>query len=138
IMLCDCPGLVFPSVTTTKAEMVCDGILPIDQMREHRPPIAIVAQRIPKRVFELTYGISFPPTEDDDHLTVDELLDNFAKHRGFMSHKGNPNAPMAARVILKDYVNGKLIYCHPPPIDNTQDEEEEEVEEIIDESEALD
>jgi len=140
IMLCDCPGLVFPSVTTTKAEMVCDGILPIDQMREHRPPIAIVVQRIPKRVFELTYGITFPPTEDDEYLTVDELLDNFAKHRGFMSHKGNPNQPMAARIILKDYVNGKLIYCHPPPIDKTkgEEEEEEEVEEIIDESEALD
>lgn len=30
VMLCDCPGLVFPSFASTKASMTCDGILPID------------------------------------------------------------------------------------------------------------
>lgn len=32
VTLCDCPGLVFPSFANTKAEMVCFGILPIDQL----------------------------------------------------------------------------------------------------------
>jgi len=45
IMLVDCPGLVFPSWRLSVEEMLCDGILPIDQMRDHtgvrtapRPP----------------------------------------------------------------------------------------------------
>lgn len=44
--MCDCPGLVFPSVIATKAEMVADGVLPIDQMRDCYEP-AQVASRVP-------------------------------------------------------------------------------------------
>lgn len=35
IMLCDCPGLVFPSFVNSKAEMYCCGVLPISQLRDH-------------------------------------------------------------------------------------------------------
>jgi len=31
------------------------------------------------------------------------------------SGQGNPDGARAARYILKDYVDGKLLYCHPPP-----------------------
>ena len=39
LLLCDCPGLVFPTVAGSKAQMLCDGILPADQMRDCMPPI---------------------------------------------------------------------------------------------------
>ena len=32
-----------------------------------------------------------------------------------MTHKGIPDGSRAARLILKDYVNGKLLYCYPTP-----------------------
>ena len=32
-----------------------------------------------------------------------------------MNHKGTPDVNRGARYILKDYVNGKLLYCYPPP-----------------------
>jgi large subunit GTPase 1 len=37
--------------------------------------------------------------------------------RGFTKagHQGNPDDARAARILLKDFVNGKMIYCHPPP-----------------------
>ena len=41
-MLCDCPGLVFPSFANSRAEMMTCGILPIDKIREHTEPIALV------------------------------------------------------------------------------------------------
>jgi large subunit GTPase 1 len=31
------------------------------------------------------------------------------------SSQGNPDEARAARYILKDYVNAKLLFCHPPP-----------------------
>ena len=46
LMLCDCPGLVFPSLVSTKAEMVVSGILPIDQMRDHTPPVSLVCSLV--------------------------------------------------------------------------------------------
>lgn len=42
-------------------------------------------------------------------------LENSLDRRGFMTHKGIPDGSRAARLILKDYVNGKLLYCYPPP-----------------------
>lgn len=57
ITLCDCPGLVFPQFATTKAALVCDGVLPIDQMREYTGPIGLVVKRIMREVLEATYGL---------------------------------------------------------------------------------
>ena len=33
----------------------------------------------------------------------------------FTAGQGNPDESRAARPILKDYVNGRLLYCTPPP-----------------------
>jgi hypothetical protein len=38
-----------------------------------------------------------------------------------MTHKGIPDGSRAARLILKDYVNGKILYCYPPPGYNSDD-----------------
>ncbi|KAM9832352.1 large subunit GTPase 1 homolog [Neosynchiropus ocellatus] len=125
LCLCDCPGLVMPSFVSTKAEMICCGILPIDQMRDHVPAITHVCQTIPRHVFEGTYGINIiRPREDEDPdrpPTSEELLMAYGYMRGFMTSHGQPDQPRSARYILKDYVNGKLLYCHPPPHINAED-----------------
>ena len=47
--------------------MVCSGILPIDQMRDHVPPISLVCSRVPRPVLERLYGIRLPrPHEGED------------------------------------------------------------------------
>ncbi|XP_075014505.1 large subunit GTPase 1 homolog isoform X5 [Calonectris borealis] len=119
LCLCDCPGLVMPSFISTKAEMICSGILPIDQMRDHVPPISLICQHIPRNVLEATYGINIiRPREDEDpdrKPTAEELLTAYGYMRGFMTAHGQPDQPRSARYVLKDYVSGKLLYCHPPP-----------------------
>uniref|UniRef100_A0A8C4GSW7 Large subunit GTPase 1 homolog n=1 Tax=Dicentrarchus labrax TaxID=13489 RepID=A0A8C4GSW7_DICLA len=125
LCLCDCPGLVMPSFVSTKAEMICSGILPIDQMRDHVPAICHICQTIPRHVLEGTYGINIiRPREDDDpdrHPTSEEMLMAYGYMRGFMTTHGQPDQSRSARYILKDYVNGKLLYCHPPPHINAED-----------------
>lgn len=80
-MLCDCPGLVMPSFMFTKAEMVVNGILPIDQMRDQVPPVTLVASLIPRHELEFTYGIMLPPpAEGEDPTrppTAEELLNAY-------------------------------------------------------------
>lgn len=119
-ILCDCPGLVFPQFATTKAELVCDGVLPIDQMKEYTGPASLVVQRIPKEVLDGTYGLSIQAKRaeegGDGHMRAENLLVAYAIARGYMrSGQGNPDEAHAARYILKDYVNAKLLFCHPPP-----------------------
>ncbi|KAI5924108.1 putative ribosome biogenesis GTPase Lsg1 [Camillea tinctor] len=120
VILCDCPGLVFPNFATTKADLVCNGVLPIDQLREYTGPAALVAHRIPQPFLDAVYGIHIktrPLEEGGTGMpTASELLAAYAKARGFKSQGvGLPDESRAARHILKDYVNGKLLYVEPPP-----------------------
>nr|VWO94258.1 Beta-xylanase (EC [Ganoderma boninense] len=120
LVLCDCPGLVFPQFATTKADLVCDGVLPIDQMREYTAPTTLVVRRIPKEVLEAIYGLSIRIKSVEEggegKITGPDLLVAYAIARGFArSGQGNPDEARAARYILKDYVNAKLLFCHPPP-----------------------
>lgn len=119
LCFCDCPGLVFPNFVSTKAEMVVNGILPIDQLTSYIPPVTLVASLIPRKVLESTYSITLPfPGENEDPSrspTAEELLNAHGYMRGFMTHRGLPDTARSARYILKDYVNGKLLYCHSPP-----------------------
>lgn len=121
VVLCDCPGLVFPNFASTDAELVCNGVLPIDQLREYTAPTALVTQRIPKFFLEAVYGISVftrPIADGGSGIpTAEELLNAYARARGYMrSGQGNPDESRAARYILKDYVNGRLLFVHPPPL----------------------
>lgn len=117
--LCDCPGLVFPSFVSSKAEMVLSGILSIDEMRDHVGPVNLLCQRIDRKVMAATYGINIAkPREGEDvnrPPTAHELLDAYGSMRGFMTSHGQPDNPRSARVILKDYVKGKLLHCVAPP-----------------------
>jgi large subunit GTPase 1 len=120
IMLCDCPGLVFPNFATTKAELVVNGVLPIDQQREFTGPAGLVAKRIPKHFIEQVYGVKLrmrPVEEGGTGIpTASEILRAYARARGFSTQGlGQPDESRAARYVLKDYVNGKLLYTHPPP-----------------------
>lgn len=122
VILCDCPGLVFPNFATTKAELVCAGVLPIDQLREYSGPAALVAQRIPQAFLEALYGmrIQTRPLEEGGtgRPTGEEMLRGYARARGFFTQGlGQPDESRAARTVLKDYVKGKLLFCHPPPVE---------------------
>lgn len=131
VLLCDCPGLVFPNFATTKADLVTAGVLPIDQMREFIGPVGLLTQRIPQHFLEAVYGIKIKTRSLEEGgtgvPTASELLSAYAKARGFraMMGSGAPDESRAARPVLKDYVNGKLLYCHPPP---PQAEGEESIE----------
>ncbi|KAJ5165369.1 uncharacterized protein N7500_007199 [Penicillium coprophilum] len=120
IMLCDCPGLVFPNFATTKAELVVNGVLPIDQQREFTGPAGIIAKRIPKHFIEQVYGVKLrmrPIEEGGTGVpTASEILRAYARARGFSTQGiGQPDESRAARYVLKDYVNGKLLWVNPPP-----------------------
>lgn len=84
LLLCDCPGLVFPQFSATKADLICDGVMPIDQMREHRGPAGLVTKRITKRVLEDVYGLSLRQRgleeggDGSDEVLAEDLLVAYA------------------------------------------------------------
>ncbi|KAG8178799.1 hypothetical protein JTE90_024661 [Oedothorax gibbosus] len=74
---------------------------------------------IPREVLQAMYSILIKsPGEGRDPNsppTAEELLNAHGYMRGFMTQRGLPDNSRSARYILKDFVNGKLLYCHAPP-----------------------
>uniref|UniRef100_A0A0D9Y1I6 CP-type G domain-containing protein n=1 Tax=Leersia perrieri TaxID=77586 RepID=A0A0D9Y1I6_9ORYZ len=119
LTLCDCPGLVFPSFSSSRHEMVSCGVLPIDRMTKHREAIQVVADRVPRSIVEEIYKITLPkpkPYESQSRPpTAAELLRAYCASRGHVSHAGLPDETRAARQILKDYIDGKIPHFELPP-----------------------
>lgn len=42
------------------------------------------------------------------------MVFHYTDNRGFMTANGQPDQSRSSRYILKDYVCGKLLYCHAP------------------------
>lgn len=119
LTLCDCPGLVFPSFSSSRFEMIASGVLPIDRMTEHREAVQVVANRAPRHVIEDVYRISLPkpkPYEPESRPPfASELLRTYCTSRGYVASSGLPDETRAARLILKDYIDGKLRHFELPP-----------------------
>lgn len=129
LMLCDCPGLVFPSFSSSRHEMVASGVLPIDRLTDHRGAIQVVADRVPRSNFENIYKISLPkpkPYEPQDRPPAAfELLRTYSQSRGYVGTGALPDETRAARQILKDYIDGKLPHFELPPEEACSGEGEE-------------
>lgn len=119
LTLCDCPGLVFPSFSSSRYEMIASGVLPIDRMTEHREAVQVVANRVPRHVIEDVYKINLPkpkPYEPQSRPPLaSELLRTYCASRGYVASSGLPDETRAARQILKDYIDGKLTHHEIPP-----------------------
>ncbi|KAL0650989.1 hypothetical protein Bca4012_093680 [Brassica carinata] len=119
LMLCDCPGLVFPSFSSSRYEMITCGVLPIDRMTEHREAIQVVADKVPRRVIESVYNITLPKPKTYERQSrpplAAEVLRAYCASRGYVASSGLPDETKAARQILKDYIGGKLPHFAMPP-----------------------
>lgn len=73
---------MFPQFATTKADLVCDGVLPIDQLKEYTGPVSLVVKRIPKEVLEQTYGLTVKvrgvEEGGDGSITAENFLISYA------------------------------------------------------------
>ena len=109
ITVCDCPGLVMPSIVNSKAGMVLQGILPIHQLRDHVPATQLLLSRIPCHVLEAVYGLVLPRPGP---LTPEQLLTAYGTLKGFMTTGGRPDQVLLlACTILKhlSYLLLKLL-----------------------------
>lgn len=121
LMLCDCPGLVFPSFMRSTGEMLCAGILPINQMRTYADPADVISARVPMQLIEATYGCTIQKMldiKDDPERppTGSEMLCAYCAVKGYITNgTGRWDEFRACKEILKDFCDGNLLYIAPPP-----------------------
>jgi len=124
VMLCDCPGLVFPSFMNSTGEMLCAGILPINQMKDYQEPAAVIASRIPQYLLEASMGIKIfrhldPLDKKDRPPTPAEMLCSYCESRGYITNgTGRWDEFRACKDMLVWYTDGKLLNVAMPPFVN--------------------
>ena len=110
VCLMDCPGLVFPSFLTSKAEMLTNGVLAIDTLRDYLNPISIIIKNIPRKVLEMYYKIKLP-----DFYSATQFLQLLAISRGYLTGRSLPDEARTSKLVLKAYTSGTLLYCYLRP-----------------------
>jgi len=115
LMLCDCPGLVLPSIVSSKAEMICNGVLPIQNLVEYLNAIMYVLREVPIEILRRVYKL--PEIKLDAEVSASnarELLQIYSATRGYHTGSGLPDEAKAAKIILKDYVEGRIPHFRLP------------------------
>ncbi len=117
LCLCDCPGLVMPRFARSKADMVAAGVIPIDRLTDVIEPVDIIASRVKKEQLEDVYGMKLRDSmiRNATYPLARSLLYTIAASRGWSGGGGLPDMTRAGRKVLKDYVDGKILACKPPP-----------------------
>lgn len=127
VTLCDCPGLVFPSVAATKAHLVISNTVPLDDLRECWSPVALILEKVGfQKVLEhydCAAAVRAARERSGDHVLDDThaFLAALAVSRNHHLRVWVPDENWAARKVLRDYVSGQLLHCEPPPLE--EDEE---------------
>lgn len=120
LMLCDCPGLVFPSFMSNTADMICSGVLPINQMRDYNGPATVITSKVPRHLLEAAYGLTIERELDvkDNRSrppTSTEFLSAYCKLKSYITgHTGRWDEFRACKEVLRDFNDGKILYVAAP------------------------
>jgi len=114
IFLIDCPGVVTPSPNETEEDIVLKGVLRVENLDCPEQYIPALFKRTRKEYLERTYGI-FDYTDDTD------FLEKFAIKSGKLLKKAEPDISTVAKMILNDWLRGKIPYFVPPPENIVED-----------------
>jgi len=133
VMLCDCPGLVFPACDVPKVLQIICGIFPIAQVCEPYTAIKYIAERVP---LEDVYRLE--KINPNQPWNAWEICESYAEKRGYHTQKGRADTHRAGSEILRDHLDGRVVLYFTPnsaKIDVRVYEEEREEEDFIVEEE---
>jgi len=125
ITLCDCPGLVFPSVVATKHHLAINGTVPLVELQDYIHPVQLVLDKVGSdRIVEkyslsevsLREGAKRLGTEKADG--AHRLLAALAVQLKHVLRMGVPDETWAAKRMLHDFCTGELLHCEEPPSEN--------------------
>lgn len=109
IYLIDCPGIVPPSLTDTAQDILLRGVVRVENVENPEQYIAAVLARCKPQHVERTYEIS----GWRDHIGFLEML---AQKGGRLLKRGEPDFDGVAKMVLNDFIRGRLPWFTPVPI----------------------
>ncbi|KPM37440.1 Nucleolar GTP-binding protein 2 [Neonectria ditissima] len=116
IYLIDCPGVVPPSSTDTPTDLVLRGVVRVEKVEHPEQYIHALLGKVKQHHMEKTYELS----GWTNHVEFLELL---ARKGGRLLRGGEPDLDGVAKMVLNDFMRGKIPWFTPaPPADVNDDE----------------
>ena len=109
IYLIDSPGIVPPSKNDTPEDILLRGVVRVENVENPAQYLPAVLKRVQPKHIERTYGIK---VEDGDAI---EFLSVLAKKGGRLLKGGEPDLDGVAKMVLNDFLRGKIPWFTPPP-----------------------
>jgi large subunit GTPase 1 len=107
-------------IQNSVGEMLCAGILPINQMRDYVSPATVMSSRIPQQLLEATYGMHIVRELDfkdnpDRPPNGHEMLIAYCAVKGYItSGTGRWDEFRACKEMLRDFNDGRILFVAPP------------------------
>ena len=111
IYLIDCPGVVPPSQGDSEQDILLRGVVRVENVEHPAQYIDAVLRRTQTRHIERTYDIKHADYNDDSV----EFLSILARKAGRLLKGGEPDVDGVAKMVLNDFLRGKIPWFTPPP-----------------------
>ncbi|PHH59422.1 hypothetical protein CDD81_3208 [Ophiocordyceps australis] len=116
IYLIDCPGIVPPSNTDTPTDLILRGVVRVEKVEQPEQYIPAVLERVKQRHMEKTYDLT-------GWRNATELLEQLARKSGRLLPGAEPDLDGVAKMVLNDFMRGRIPWFTPAPETDVPDEE---------------
>ncbi|KAJ3103194.1 GTPase required for pre-60S ribosomal subunit nuclear export and maturation [Phlyctochytrium planicorne] len=125
IYLIDCPGIVPPSQDDTETDTVLKGVVRIENISQPDDYVLPLLERVKPEYMRRTYNVDVW----DDHV---DFLTQVCKRTGKLLKGGEPDLTTVAKMILNDWLRGKIpYYTTPPEVDEGAEDKNEGVDQAF-------
>lgn len=126
IYLIDCPGVVPHASGDSETDIVLKGVCRVENISAPEDHIGALLARVQERYLVRTYGTAVLGYTD-----AEDFLERLAKQSGRLLKGGEPDLKTTAKMVLHDWLKGKIPYFTKPPGFKEGDETEVVEESVV-------
>ncbi|KAJ7919391.1 NGP1NT-domain-containing protein [Mycena leptocephala] len=112
IYLIDCPGIVPTSAHDSETSTVLKGVVRVEALPTPSDHIPALMARVKPVYLSRTYGVALP---EEGSWEPEEFLDKLARMKGRLLKHGEPDLDAVAKIVLSDWVRGRIPFFVAPP-----------------------
>ena len=109
IYLIDCPGVVPPSNNDSEEDILLRGVVRVENVENPEQYIGAVLRKTKPQHIERTYDVR-------GFNNATEFLELLARKGGRLLKGGEADVDGVAKMVLNDFIRGKIPWFTPPPV----------------------
>ena len=114
IYLIDCPGVVPPNNNDSEQDILLRGVVRVENVQNPEQYIEAVLKKCKPHHIERTYDIR-------GYQDATEFLELLARRGGRLLKGGEADVDGVAKMVLNDFLRGKIPWFTPPPVTEGMD-----------------